>query len=93
MEVNLQIKYVMGYCKTKGFLTSAEDRAVRIQCRKTIYINVRKTILLRKSGSESLWNFHHQMFERKVPTCDRSHRKMTIKQWGTTEILMRLPSD
>lgn len=38
----------MGYCKTKGFLTSAEDRAVRIQCRKTIYINVRKTIFTKK---------------------------------------------
>lgn len=37
MKLDLKIiKYVTGYCKTKGFFMSAEDRTVRISCRKTM---------------------------------------------------------
>jgi len=51
-----------------------------------------KSILLRKLCLQSLLNVRHQMLRRKAQTCDRSHRKMTIKQWGTVEILKRMPS-
>lgn len=37
IKVDLKIiKYVMGYCKTKGFFMSTEDRTIRISCRKTM---------------------------------------------------------